>query len=118
MVRRIDKYFSKFDTSENAFKDLLRRSMIYAPIAWDKLLLKIDKVGSLMFVFVSKSHIFGCYHYEACKVGEKGFEDAESGFFLSLRSKLDLQYYKACPDNYVVYNSKTKTISIGRQPCF
>jgi hypothetical protein len=50
--------------------------MIYAPIVWSKLLAKVDKMSSLIYVFVSKSHILGCFHYEPCKVGDKGFEDS------------------------------------------
>ena len=63
MVKRIEKYFGKFDNIENAVKDLMKRSMLISPFTWEKLLAKVDKVGSLMYIFVSKSHIFGCYHY-------------------------------------------------------
>jgi hypothetical protein len=39
-------------------------------------------------------------------------EDQESGFFISERSKIDIQFYRATKD-VVVYNKKNKIISFG-----
>ena len=63
MLKRVDKYLTKFDNSEALFKELYKKSLINAPIKWDKLISKVDKTGSLAYIFVSKSHIFGFYHY-------------------------------------------------------
>lgn len=72
----------------------------------------------MLYVLVAKSHIFGCYHNEPCKIGEKGFEDTESGFFMSLRPKLDLQYYKPSHESVVVYGSTARSVGIGKPACF
>jgi hypothetical protein len=63
MLRRIEKYLTKFESSEALFKDLSKKTIIQAPIIWDRVAAKCDKVGTLMYIFVSKSHFFGCYHH-------------------------------------------------------
>ena len=40
MVRRIEKYFTKFDHFEGLLKDLLKKTIISGPIVWDKLVSK------------------------------------------------------------------------------
>lgn len=70
-----------------------------------------------MYVFFSKSHLFGIYHSEPIKIGEKSvIDDSESGFFFSSRAKIELQFYKANSDS-VSYNVSSKSISLGRPAC-
>lgn len=71
-----------------------------------------------MYVFISKQHIIGAYHAEAIKIGDKSvIEDSESGFFMSNKNKVDLQFYKANCEA-VVYSVASKTISFGKPSCF
>ena len=100
------------------FKELSKKSIVNAPIVWEKLISKCDKVGSLIYVFVSKNFIFGCFHHEVIKVGEKGFEDAESGCFITHRSRFDLASFTAISEAVVVYNPMTRSAQFGKPACF
>lgn len=119
MVRKVEKFFSKFENKvDDILKELSKRALIPSPITWDKVVSKCDKAASLMFIFIGKQHIIGAYHAEAIKIGDKAIiEDSESGFFMSNKNKMDVQFYKANCEA-VVYNPLTKTISFGKPSCF
>lgn len=66
-----------------------------------------------MFVFANQTHILGFYHLEPIKLPDKlALKDKESGFFMSPKSKLDFQFFKATSD-LVTYNKQFQSISIG-----
>jgi hypothetical protein len=62
MLRKIEKYFSKFENGDEVNKDMQKKALIIAPITWEKLIGKCEKTGSLVYVFISSSNIFGIYH--------------------------------------------------------
>jgi hypothetical protein len=103
---------------DDILKELSKRALIPSPLTWDKIVSKCDKSASLMFIFINKQHIIGAYHGEAIKIGDKAvYEDSESGFFMTNKNKVDVQFYKANCEA-VVYNTLTKTISFGKPSCF
>jgi hypothetical protein len=88
-----------------------------AALSWEKIVSYCNKTSYLVYVLVNQTHFFGFYHSEPVKINEKpSVEDKESGFFVSHKGKLDLQFYKANPE-VVTYNNQTKSISLGKPAC-
>jgi hypothetical protein len=119
MIKKIERYFSRFEgRTEDVLKDLSKKSaVLLSALSWEKLALVCNKTGSLLFILANHTHLFGFYHSEPVRVAERPtVEDKESGFFLSTKAKLDLQFYKANSET-VTYNSQSHSISLGKPPC-
>jgi hypothetical protein len=63
MIRKIEKFFARFEGKvDDLLKELLKKSLVPVPMTWDKVSAKCDKTASLMYIFMSKQLIVGCYH--------------------------------------------------------
>jgi hypothetical protein len=64
MLKKIDKYFSKFEgRTEEAIKDLSKKSIVQIPaLSWEKIIANCNKTSSLVYILVNQSHFFGFYH--------------------------------------------------------
>ena len=86
-------------------------------VSWDKVAKACDRTGSIMIVLVNQTYLLGFYHSEPIRIPDKTtIDDKESGFFMTTKAKLDLQFYRANQES-VSYNTQAHLISIGKPSC-
>lgn len=72
MIKKIEKYFSKFEgKSEDAIRDLSKKSIIITPPLWEKIVAACNKTASIMLVLVNQNRIFGVYHSEPIRITDR-----------------------------------------------
>lgn len=50
---------------------MTKKSLASGNISWEKMVSKVSKTSSVIYIFVGKSHILGAYHCESIALDEK-----------------------------------------------
>lgn len=88
MQKKIEGLFEKHKSWNYELLTYLNMNALCSnPLTWDRIIQKCNKKGCLLYLFVTKTHILGCFHAEPCKISDKvTIQDSECGYFITDRN--------------------------------
>lgn len=83
LIRKVQKLIDEYKKDTALISHLLKKCVLHDPCTWDKMVSKVSKNTSIVYIFFSKTHMIGSFHLESVPIeGESNTFDQEAGIFI------------------------------------